>query len=65
MFIYPNLEELNPGRLDGDSFGFPYFKLDQFLECESIDSVTEFKIINQFRKTQHKRVGIPQFTKPS
>ncbi len=56
-----DLEELNPGKLDDEGFGFPYWKLDLFLEGKEIDQETEVKIINQYKKTQHKRKNILTF----
>lgn len=50
-----DLEELNEGKLDDEGFGFPYYKLDDFLEGLHVDEETEGKIINQYYKTQHKR----------
>ena len=56
-----DLEELKPGKLDDDGFGFPYWKLDLFLEGKQIDKETEEKIIHQFLITQHKRKPIVIF----
>lgn len=50
-----DLEELNEGKLDDEGFGFPYYKLDDFLEGLEVDSDTEFKIVKQYHITQHKR----------
>ena len=50
-----DLEELNEGKLDDEGFGFPYYKLDDFLEGIEIDKETESKIVNQYYKTKHKR----------
>lgn len=57
-----DLEELNPGKLDDEGFGFPYYKLDLFLEGKEIDIETEEKIVNQFALTQHKRLPIVSFS---
>ena len=50
-----DLEELNEGKLDDEGFGFPYYKLDDFLEGLEVDAETEFKIVKQYHITQHKR----------
>ena len=50
-----DLEELNEGKLDDEGFGFPYYKLDDFLEGLEVDSDTEYKIVKQYHITQHKR----------
>lgn len=50
-----DLEELNEGRLDDEGFGFPYYKLDDFLEGLEVDTDTEYKIVKQYHITQHKR----------
>lgn len=50
-----DLEELNEGKLDDEGFGFPYYKLDDFLEGLEVDADTEFKIVKQYHITQHKR----------
>lgn len=55
------LEENNPKKMDDDGFGFPYWKLDSFLEGETIDIETEEKIVNLFHVTQHKRKPIISF----
>lgn len=56
-----DLEELNPGKLDDEGFGFPYEVLDDFLEGKGVDPEIEFKIVRQYYVTQHKRQGIPGF----
>ena len=50
-----DLEELNEGKLDDEGFGFPYYKLDDFLEGLEVDTDTEYKIVKQYYITQHKR----------
>jgi len=50
-----DLEELNEGKLDDEGFGFPYYKLDDFLEGIEVDADTEYKIVKQYYITQHKR----------
>lgn len=56
-----DLEELNPGKLDDEGFGFAYDKLDDFLEGKPIDKETEIKIVELYLKTQHKRLPIVSF----
>ena len=53
-----DLEELRPGKLDDEGFGFEYAKLDRFLEGKEIDGETEAKILKQFAATRHKRAAI-------
>lgn len=56
-----DLEELNPGKLDDEGFGFPYETLDDFLEGLKVDPEVEYKIILQYHITQHKRKEIPGY----
>ena len=56
-----DLEELNPGKLDDEGFGFPYSKLSDFLDGKNIDEETERKIIDAFVKTRHKRDPVVTF----
>lgn len=56
-----DLEELNPGKLDDEGFGFPYEALDRFLEGKDIDKDVEAKIIETYCKTRHKRLPIVEF----
>jgi NAD+ synthase len=56
-----DLEELNPGKLDDDGFGFPYSDLDAFLEGAHIDPTIEEKIVALYNKTRHKREAIVEF----
>lgn len=56
-----DLEELNPGKLDDEGFGFPYEALNSFIEGDSIDPVIEAKIVATYRATQHKRDPIVEF----
>lgn len=56
-----DLEELNPGKLDDEGFGFPYADLDAFLEGKEIDRSVEDKIIATYEKTRHKRAPIVEF----
>lgn len=56
-----DLEELNPGKLDDEGFGFPYADLDAFLEGKEIDPKVEDLIIATYEKTRHKRDPIVEF----
>lgn len=56
-----DLEELNPGKLDDEGFGFPYEALDDFLEGKPVDAEVEAKIVDTYRRTQHKRDPIVEF----
>lgn len=56
-----DLEELNPGKLDDEGFGFPYAALNDFLEGKVIDREVEEKIIALYNKTRHKREPIVEF----
>ena len=56
-----DLEELNPGKLDDDGFGFPYDLLDDFLEGIAIPKEVEAKILARFEATRFKRRSIPGF----
>jgi NAD+ synthase len=57
-----DLEELNPGKLDDEGFGFPYADLDSFLMGKEISPEIEFKIVKQYIITQHKRDPIVSFS---
>jgi NAD+ synthase len=50
-----DLEDLNPGLLDEDSFGVPYDNVDNYLEGQIIPVEDETKILRQYAITQHKR----------
>lgn len=56
-----DLEELNPGKLDDEGFGFPYDVLDDFLEGKEVDKEIEQKIMVKYIQGAHKRNPIPQF----
>jgi NAD+ synthase len=56
-----DLEELKPGKLDDEGFGFPYDYLDDFLEGKDIPPEIEEKIINRYNQTRFKRRPIPGF----
>lgn len=56
-----DLEELNPGKLDDEGFGFAYDFLDDFLEGKSIPQEVESQIINHFNNTRFKRQVTPGY----
>lgn len=56
-----DLEELNPGKLDDDGFGFPYDLLDDFLEGQPVPPDIEAKILQRYQNTYFKREPIPGF----
>lgn len=56
-----DLEELNPGKLDDEGFGFPYHYLDDFLEGMAVPQDVEDKIVAQYSRTQFKRRPIVGF----
>jgi len=56
-----DLETERPQISDEEALGFSYDVLDRFLEGETIDAETEYKIISQFYSTQHKRGAIAEF----
>ena len=56
-----DLEELIPGKLDDEGFGFPYEDLNDFLEGKQINSEIEIKIIDKYHTTRHKRDPIIEF----
>lgn len=56
-----DLEELNPGKLDDDGFGFPYESLDDFLEGKTVPPDIEQKIVQLYENTRHKRELIPEY----
>lgn len=57
-----DLEELNPGKLDDEGFGFKYDYLDDFLEGKDIPQDVETKLINHFNKTRFKRMSTPGYS---
>lgn len=58
-----DLEELNPGKLDDEGFGFPYDMLDDFLEGKDIPADVEKLIIERYEATAFKRESaIPSYT---
>lgn len=56
-----DLEELAPGKLDDEGFGFPYVYLDDFLEGKQIELDIEAKIVTAYDRTRHKRLPIVEF----
>lgn len=56
-----DLEELNPGKLDDEGFGFPYFYLEDFLEGKTIPEDIETLIVNHFNNTRFKRSLLPGY----
>lgn len=56
-----DLEELNPGKLDDEGFGFKYDYLDDFLEGKTIPEDVEYRIVNHYNQTRFKRNPIPGF----
>lgn len=56
-----DLEELHEQKTDDEGFGFPYYKLDDFLEGKQIDDETEALIVNRYHMTQFKRKPIHGF----
>jgi len=56
-----DLEELNPGKLDDEGFGFPYAALNAFIEGEEIDPAIEKLIIEKYVAGAHKREAAPEF----
>lgn len=57
-----DLEELNPGKLDDEGFGFPYDVLDDFLEGKQVDDNIIHKIMVKYLQGAHKRDPIPEFS---
>jgi NAD+ synthase len=53
-----DLESLAPSKPDELALGLSYNEIDDFLEGREIDSVIRDKIIDIFRKTEHKRQAI-------
>ena len=56
-----DLEELNPGKLDDEGFGFAYDFLDDFLEGKDVPQDVVDKIVAQYSRTQFKRHPIVGF----
>lgn len=56
-----DLEELNPGKLDDEGFGFPYEALNSFIEGETVDPAVEALIVEKYSQTRHKREAVVEF----
>lgn len=56
-----DLEELKPGKLDDEGFGFAYEYLDDFLEGKEVPKEIENKIVEQYERTSFKRRAITGF----
>ena len=54
-----DLESLNPGKTDEDALGLSYDQIDDFLEDKSNDHEVDAKLVEIFKRTQHKRLPIP------
>jgi NAD+ synthase len=53
-----DLESLNPAKPDEEALGLSYDQIDDFLEGKAIDPEASEKIINIYRRTEHKRQAI-------
>lgn len=53
-----DLEDLDPAKPDEKAYGVTYDEIDDFLEGKPVTVYAETVIINQYRKTMHKR-GLP------
>jgi NAD+ synthase len=56
-----DLEELNPGKLDDEGFGYPYEALNDFLEGKEIDPSVEAKIVAKYDATRYRRAPPVEF----
>lgn len=56
-----DLEELNPGKLDDDGFGYSYEAQSDFLEGKPIDPETEAKIVAKYEATRYRRAPAVEF----
>lgn len=54
-----DLECLEPGKTDESALGLSYDEIDDFLEGKSVEALVEQKLIDIYRKTEHKRQPIP------
>lgn len=54
-----DLETLAPQKADEAALGMSYDQIDDFLEGREIDPGVAKKLVEIFKKTQHKRVPIP------
>lgn len=56
-----DLEDLNPGKLDDEGFGYSYEAQSDFLEGKPIDIENEVKIIAKYEATRYRRSGVAEF----
>ena len=54
-----DLECLEPGKTDESALGLTYDEIDDFLEGKPVTEQVEQKLIDIYRKTEHKRQPIP------
>ena len=54
-----DLECLTPGKADEQALGLTYDQIDDFLEGKSVSETVRQRIIDIYKKTQHKRQPIP------
>jgi len=54
-----DLECLEPGKTDESALGLTYDEIDDFLEGKPVSQQVEQKLIEIYRKTEHKRQPIP------
>lgn len=54
-----DLESLDPAKPDEEALGLSYDQIDDFLEGRATDPEVGEKIINIYRRTEHKRQAIP------
>lgn len=57
-----DLEELNPGKVDDEGFGYPYEAQNDFLEGKEIDPEIERKIIDKYEATRYRRSPSVEFS---
>ena len=53
-----DLETLDPGKPDEQALGLSYDEIDDFLEGKELETAKSDRLINIYRKTQHKRLPI-------
>ena len=56
-----DLEELKPGKLDDEGFGYSYEAQNDFLEGKPVDVATEAKIIDKYEATRYRRLPPVEF----
>jgi NAD+ synthase len=54
-----DLESLSPQKSDEQALGMSYDQIDDFLEGKPVDPAVANKLVEIYKKTQHKRVPIP------